>query len=40
MNVPPALRENAVRFSFGSLTEKKDIDELFDAVNEICSTFK
>lgn len=40
MHVPPALRENTVRFSFGSRTEKSDIDGLFAAVKDICSQFK
>lgn len=39
MNVAPALRENAVRFSFGSSTTKEDIDQLFFAVEEIAKTF-
>lgn len=40
MNVPPAQRETAVRFSFGSLTTKQAMDELFNAVKEVCDTFK
>lgn len=40
MNVSPKLRENAVRFSFGSLTSKEAMDSLFNAVKEVCDTFK
>lgn len=40
MNVPQNLRENGVRFSFGSSTTKDAIDELFLAIKEICELFK
>ena len=40
MNVAPNLRENAVRFSFGSKTTPEAINALFDAVKEVCDTFK
>lgn len=40
MNVPPNQRETAVRFSFGSLTTKEAMDDLFNAVKDICETFK
>ena len=39
MHVAADLRETAVRFSFGPLTTKKAIDELFEAVSEINSQF-
>ena len=38
MNVPPNQRETAV--SFGSLTTKEAMDDLFNAVKDICETFK
>lgn len=40
MNVPPSQRETAVRFSFGALTTKEAMDDLFNAVKEVCETFK
>lgn len=39
MGVLPELRQNAVRFSFGFDTEKKAMDELFCAIEEIGNTF-
>lgn len=40
MNVKTNLRENAVRFSFGALTTKEEIDDLFEAVKSVCEVFK
>lgn len=40
MNVLKKLQENAVRFSFGPHTTKKSVDELFNAVKQICEKFK
>ena len=40
MNVPPSQRETAVCFSFGALTTKEAMDDLFNAVKEVCETFK
>lgn len=40
MKISPNLRENAVRFSFGHLTTENAMDELFEAVKQICQTFK
>lgn len=39
MHVPADIRETAVRFSFGPHTTEKAIDELFEAVKEVNSTF-
>lgn len=39
MQVDASLRETAVRFSFGPLTTKKAMEELFEAVAEVCGTF-
>ena len=39
MNIPANLSENAVRFSFGPLTTKKAMDELFEKVKEIVGKF-
>lgn len=39
MHVPSDIRETAVRFSFGPHTTSKAINELFEAVSEINSTF-
>ncbi len=39
MNVPSDIRENAVRFSYGSETSQKSIFELLAAVKEVNSTF-
>ncbi|MBQ0163264.1 MAG: cysteine desulfurase [Treponema sp.] len=40
MNVSAPLRENAVRFSFGALTTKEEIDDLFEAIKSVCEVFK
>lgn len=39
MHVPANLRETAVRFSFGPITTEKAINELFEEVKNINSTF-
>ena len=39
MNVKRDIQDTAVRFSFGPLTEKKDIDELICAVKEVAADF-
>lgn len=39
MHINADLRETAVRFSFGPLTTKNAIDELFCEVQEVCKTF-
>ena len=39
MNIHPDVSETAVRFSFGPLTTKKAMDELFEQVKEIVRTF-
>lgn len=39
MHVDAALRETAVRFSFGPLTSQKAMDELFNEVAEVNKTF-
>ena len=39
MKVDSKLRENAVRFSFGPLTTKEDLDELLAKVTEINGRF-
>ncbi|MCQ2575535.1 MAG: cysteine desulfurase [Treponema sp.] len=39
MHVDAALRETAVRFSFGPHTTEKAINELFEAVSEVDKTF-
>lgn len=39
MNIKSDLSENAVRFSFGPLTTKEAMDELFDKVSEISNKF-
>ena len=39
MGISKDEKESAVRFSFGALTTKKAMDELFDAVKEVCQLF-
>lgn len=39
MQIPPKEKESAVRFSFGHDTTKKAMDELIEAVKEVCSMF-
>lgn len=39
MGVSAQLRESAVRFSFGPGTTQEAMDELFDAVREVCEEF-
>lgn len=39
MNASREIQDSAVRFSFGSFTSKKAMDELFEAVKEIVSEF-
>jgi cysteine desulfurase len=39
MNASREIQDSAVRFSFGSFTTKKAMDELFEAVKEIVSEF-
>lgn len=39
MNLPRDLQDTAVRFSFGPLTQKENIDSLFNAIKEITDAF-
>ena len=39
MHITPQISETAVRFSFGPLTTKTAVDELFDKVSEIAGRF-
>ena len=39
MHVPANIRETAVRFSFGPITTEKAIEELFEEIRNINSTF-
>ena len=39
MNVSREIQDSAVRFSFGSFTTKKAMDELFEAIKEIVQAF-
>jgi cysteine desulfurase len=40
MHVSQGEMESAVRFSFGSSTSKNAMDELFEAISEVCKTFE
>lgn len=40
MHVPPAIRDNAVRFSFGTHTTENDMNTLLDAVRTVAEKFK
>lgn len=39
MNASREIQDTAVRFSFGSLTEKKDMESLFNAIKEVTKDF-
>lgn len=39
MQIPPKEKESAVRFSFGHETTKQAMDDLFEAVKEVCQAF-
>lgn len=39
MQIPPKEKESAVRFSFGHDTTKQAMDDLIEAVKEVCQTF-
>ena len=39
MHITPQISETAVRFSFGPLTTKTAVDDLFDKVSEIAGRF-
>ncbi len=39
MQIPPKEKESAVRFSFGHDTTKEAMDQLIEAVKEVCQAF-